>query len=118
MFKEFKPEIIEKIVRTLESLGINSLKTPLELDKIKKFIEIKLKPEEFYTYVVRHFIQRSNCPELKGLLKFAQEFNLHLDDPNLEAKLRKEKKGNELESLWHEFAKLTQLKKINSLKTY
>jgi len=94
------------------------LKTPVELEKIKEFVEIKLKPDDFYKYVVRHFIQRANSPELKGLLKFAQEQNLHLDDSSLESKLRKEKKGGELDSLSHEFDKLKQLKKMISLKSY
>lgn len=113
-YKEYNTESIEKIQRVLEILDIQT--SGKESERFQKFIENDIRFEEIFRYVARNIIEKNEYSEFKELLKFAKSAKIHLDDETLEFKVKKDKKGVELERLIQEVAKLKFLKKVISSK--
>ena len=98
---------------------MKNIKSPLDLEKFKEFIENDNPNSiDFLKYVFRNIVEKSRFPDIQKLVEFVQDYKIHLDDSTLETKLRKEKKGEELERLLKEFTKLNSLKRLISLKLY
>lgn len=91
-------------------MEIRDLKNPKELEKLKDFIEKEATSDDCIKFVLRKYFEKERSSEFQNLVGFCQTAKIHLDDKNLEASLKKEKKG--AEPLLKEYAKLEKLKSL------
>lgn len=64
---------------------------------------------------LKKYFENPKITELKELLKFSQAVKIDLDDPKLEIRILKEKRGVELENLLKEYQKLKNFRKLVNL---
>ena len=97
-------------MRILDIMEIKDLKNPKELEKLKDFIEKKVSSDDCIKFVLRKYFEKEGPSEFQNLVGYCKTAKIHLDDINLEASLRKDKKGTE--PLLKEYAKLEKLKSL------
>lgn len=99
-------------MRTLEVLEIRDPSEPKDLAKLRGFLENEITSSDCFRYVLRRNLEKADHSEFENLLNFCRKTNIRLEDSELEKRLRKEKKGADLEACLKEYDKLMELKEI------